>query len=34
MIQRIFTRVALALYNGSMKLGITYNEINILVYYL
>ena len=34
MIQRIFTRVAVALYNGAMKLGITYNEINILVYYL
>ena len=34
MIQRIFTRVAMALYNGAMKLGITYNEINILVYYL
>ncbi len=24
----------MALYNGAMKLGITYNEINILVYYL
>ena len=24
----------MALYNGSMKLGITYNEMNILVYYL
>ena len=34
MIQRIFTRVAMALYNGAMKLGITYNEIKILVYYL
>ena len=34
MIQRIFTRVAVALYNGAMRIGITYNEINILVYYL
>ena len=34
MIQRIFTRVAMALYVGAAKLGITYNEINILVYYL
>lgn len=34
MIQRIFSRVALALYNGAMRIGITYNEINILVYYL
>ena len=34
MIQRLFTRVAVALYNGAMRIGITYNEINILVYYL
>ena len=34
MIQRIFTRVAVALYNGAMRIGTTYNEINILVYYL
>ena len=34
MIQRIFTRVSVALYDGVMKIGITYNEINILVYYL
>ena len=34
MVQRIFTKVALALYDSAKRLGITYNEINILVYYL
>ena len=34
MIKRIFVKVAMALYNGAQRLGITYNEINILVYYL
>ena len=34
MVRQIFVKVAMALYNGAMKLGITYNEINILVYYL
>ena len=34
MIHRIFVKVAMALYNGAQRLGITYNEINILVYYL
>ena len=34
MIRRIFNRVAFTLYNSAQLLGITYNEINILVYYL
>ena len=34
MIKRIFVKVAMVLYNGAQRLGITYNEINILVYYL
>ena len=34
MIRRIFNRVAFALYDSAQLLGITYNEINILVYYL
>lgn len=34
MTNRIFYRVAMALYDGAQRLGITYNEINILVYYL
>jgi hypothetical protein len=34
MIKRIFVKVAMALYRGAQRLGITYNEINILVYYL
>ena len=34
MIHRIFVKVAMALYHSAQRLGITYNEINILVYYL
>lgn len=34
MVNSIFVKVAMALYNGAQRLGITYNEINILVYYL
>lgn len=34
MVKSIFVKVAMALYNGAHRLGITYNEINILVYYL
>lgn len=34
MIKRIFVKVAMVLYNGAQRLGITYNDINILVYYL
>ena len=34
MVQRIFSKVAMVLYKGALRLGITYNEINILVYYL
>ena len=34
MIRRIFNRVAFALYDSAQLLGITYNEINILVYCL
>lgn len=34
MTNRIFYRVAMMLYDGAQRLGITYNEINILVYYL
>ena len=30
----IFKKVAYALYNGASAIGITYNEINIIVYYL
>lgn len=34
MVRQIFVKVAMALYRGAQRLGITYNEINILVYYL
>ena len=34
MIRRIFNRVAFGLYDSAQLLGITYNEINFLVYYL
>ena len=34
MIKRIFVKVAMVLYHSAQRLGITYNEINILVYYL
>ena len=34
MIKRIFVKVAMALYRGAQRLGITYNEVHILVYYL
>ena len=30
----VFRQVALALYRGASAVGITYNEINIIVYYL
>ena len=33
-ISSIFRKVADALYNASTVIGITYNEINIIVYYL
>ena len=33
-INYIFRKVADALYNGASAIGITYNEINIIVYYL
>ena len=33
-ISTIFRKVADALYDGASAVGITYNEINILVYYL
>ena len=33
-INYIFRKVANALYNGASAIGITYNEINIIVYYL
>ena len=33
-ISTIFRKVADALYDGASAIGITYNEINILVYYL
>ena len=34
MVRQNFVKVAMALYRGAQRLGITYNEINILVYYL
>ncbi|MBR5847745.1 MAG: hypothetical protein IKY72_08145 [Bacteroidaceae bacterium] len=34
MVRQIFVKVAMALYRGAQRLGITYNEVNILVYYL
>ncbi|MBQ8736647.1 MAG: hypothetical protein IJY78_02300 [Bacteroidaceae bacterium] len=33
-VSSIFQKVAWALYNGATAIGITYNEINIIVYYL
>ena len=33
-VSSIFRQVAMALYNGATAIGITYNEINIIVYYL
>jgi len=33
-VSTIFRKVADALYDGASAVGITYNEINILVYYL
>ena len=33
-VSSIFRKVAVALYNGASAIGITYNEINIIVYYL
>jgi hypothetical protein len=33
-VSSIFRKVAMALYNGATAIGITYNEINIIVYYL
>ena len=33
-VSTIFKKVALSLYRASFVLGITYNEINIIVYYL
>lgn len=33
-VSSIFRKVAMALYNGASAIGITYNEINIIVYYL
>ena len=32
-VSNIFRQVALALYRGASAVGITYNEINIIVYY-
>lgn len=34
MIQTVFNAVAIILYKTAQKLNITYNEINIIVYYL
>lgn len=34
LVSYIFRKVADALYNGASAIGITYNEINIIVYYL
>ena len=34
MIQTVFNAVAIILYKAAQKLNITYNEINIIVYYL
>ena len=34
LVSTIFRKVADALYDGASAIGITYNEINILVYYL
>lgn len=33
-VSSIFRKVAMALYHGATAIGITYNEINIIVYYL
>ena len=33
-VSSIFQKVAWALYNGATAIGITYNEINVIVYYL
>lgn len=33
-VSSIFRKVAMALYNGATAIGINYNEINIIVYYL
>lgn len=33
-VSSIFRKVAVSLYNGASAIGITYNEINIIVYYL
>ena len=33
LVSTIFRKVADALYNGASAIGITYNEINIIVYY-